>query len=694
MKRLLLIPILSSLVACGMDANSGEHRSGTASSTPQASKDVPASYVGELERLGKEGQDILVLGVEATGFDRLSLNQKKLAFYLYRAAIAGHEIFTDQAHRYALEIKRLLEEIFLHSDGLPQSDIDAVHDYLKYVWINHGQYGSESHVKYVPNSLTFEILSKAAHHAASKGAHFELPAGEDLDRKLARLRPHIFDATVEPLQTNQKKGEDIIATSFVNLYDPGITQPMIDALPEEWKTRINVRFALQNGKVVPQVYKIGGVYGKYLETISYWLKLAVPLAESDQQRSGLEALLSYYQSGDEKKFREYSVDWLKSNTTIDYLNGFVESYYDPRGVISQFEGNANYVSDSTLISRLAANAAYFEKRMPWPDVYKRRQVTPPVANVVQVIVETGDSGPTSPVAYNLPNYEDVRRDVGSKNIILLNIQQAESQKILEQTIQEFFLPKHQDVFRKYGKLGRQWEVYMHEVIGHGAGKPDDKLKGEPRTVIGRAYSALEECRADLVALYQIIDPKLAEIGAFSAAEQKQVAEAQYVGYLQGQMNRYRSLDDDIVREAHRKGRELVLQYLVNGGESGNKDFGVKVVQVNGNFYVEINDMAKAHQGVAEILNRLQVIKSTGDAEAATHIFDRFGTKVNTAWRDNIKQRAARLKIPRETAYVFPQLVPAVQGNDISDVRLETRENLTAQQLRFSRWRFNTELTAK
>jgi dipeptidyl-peptidase-3 len=690
MKRLLLIPFFSLLAACGSDVGSG-HKSASA---PQPAKDTPASYTGELERLGKDGQDILVLGVEATGFEKLSLNQKKLAYYLYRAAIAGNEIFTDQAHRYAVEIQRLLEQIFLHSDGLSRDEIHAVQDYLKYIWINHGQYGSESHVKYVPNYLTFEILTKTARQAASKGAQFELQAGEDLDKKLARLRPYIFDASFEPLQTNQKKGEDIIATSFVNLYDPDITQAMFDSVPEQWKKRINVRFALQNGKVAPQLYKIGGVYGKYLETISYWLKPAVPLAESDQQRRGLEALLSYYQTGDENKFREYSVDWLKSNTTIDYLNGFIESYYDPRGVISQFEGNVNYVSDSTLITRLAANADYFEKRMPWPDAYKRSHVTPPVANVVQVIVETGDSGPTSPVAYNLPNYEDIRRDVGSKNIILLNIEEAQSEKILEQTIQEFFLPRHQDLFRKYGKLGRQWEVYMHEVIGHGAGKPDDKLKGEPRIIIGRAYSALEECRADLVALYHIFDPKLVEIGAFTAAEQKQVAEAQYIGYLQNQMTRYRSLEDDIVREAHRKGRELVLEYLVSGGENGNKDFGVKVIQVNGNYFVEINDMAKAHQGVAEILDRLQVIKSTGDAEGATHIFDRFGTRVNPAWRNNIRQRAARLKIPQETAFVFPQLVPVVQNSDITDVRLETREDLTAQQLRFSRWRFNTDLAAK
>ncbi|HEV8132587.1 MAG TPA: hypothetical protein VGQ81_15180 [Acidobacteriota bacterium] len=661
-------------------------------SAVSGSKTKPRSYVGELERLGNDGQDILVLGVKARGFEKLSLPQKKLAYLLYRAAIAGNDIFTDQAHRYALEIKDLLEQIYLHSQGIPPATLRAVHDYLKYLWINHGQYGANSHTKYVPNTLTFEKLKQAAARAARNGANFSLSNNETLDQKLERLRPHIFDAGFEPLQTNQKKGDDVLATSFVNLYDPRITQDMFDKqVSKEWKERLNVRFELEDGKIVPQVYKIGGVYGKYLETASYWLRQALPLAESEEQRNGLEALLQYYRTGDENKFREYSIHWLKSNTVIDYLNGFVEQYHDPRGVIGQFEANSSFVADSSLISKLAANADYFEKKMPWPDAYKRSHVTPPVANVVQVIVETGDSGPSSPVAYNLPNYEDIRRDVGSKNIILLNVEEAQSQKILEQTIGEFFLPKHQDVYRKYGKIGRQWEVYMHEVIGHGAGKPDDSLRADPRALIGRAYSALEECRADLVALYHIFDSKLVEIGAFTAAEQPKVAEAQYVGYMQNQMNRYRSLEDDIIREAHRKGHELVLRYLSEGGENGNKDFGVKVVEIRGNYCVEITDLAKAHQGVAEILGRLQTIKSTGDADAATRIFDRFGTRVNIAWRDNIKQRAARLRIPRESAFVFPQLIPVLKGGDVADVRLETKEDLTAQQLRFSRWRFNREM---
>jgi len=647
--------------------------------------------VGELERLGKNGQDFIVLGVDAPGFDQLAIKQKLLAYYLYRAAVAGHTLIDQQNHRYALEIRTLLETIYLFSKGMEPQLQEAVLDYLKYIWINHGPYDHDSHVKTLPNYLTYERLQKAAEYAQAQGARFELEQEETLKAKLERLRPTIFDPNFEPIMTNQKKGDDIIATSSVNLYDRRLTEKDIDALPAEWQQRLNVRFGFENGKAIPQVYKIGGLYSEDLATICHFLSLALPCAESEEQRRGIQFLIDFYNTGDEEKFRQYSINWLRSNTIIDYLNGFIESYMDPRGVIGQFEGNVSFVSDSTLIDRLAENALYFEKRMPWPDIYKLDKINKPVANVVNVIVETGDSGPASPAAYNLPNYNDLRRDYGSKNIILLNIEEARSEKIRNATIDEFYLPEYRETVRNFGDRARQWEVYMHEVIGHGSGKVAASLKVDPAVAIGRAYSSLEECRADLVALYHASDPKLAEIGAFKKEEQADIVRAMYLSFLQGQMNRYRMYEDDFVREAHQRGQQLVMGFLLAGGEKGNQDYGTRVVKKDGNFYVQLLDLEKARKGIGNLLTVLQVIKANGDTAAATQIFDRFGTRVNPEWRRNIRERAARLKLPNKSAIVFPRLEPVMEGSEIKDVRLYVDEDLATQQLRMSRLRFNKRI---
>ena len=632
-----------------------------------------------------------MVGVEAPGFDALETREKRFLYLMTRAAIAGNGIAYRQGHRDADDIVRLLEACVTHADGLDAAVRDALNEYLKLVWIHHGQYHHHTHHKFTPSRLIPATLTTAATNAASRGAALPLRAGESVPSFLARLQPSIFDAEYEPVQTNQSSGVDIVATSAVNYYDRGVTKAQVDALPE-WRERINVRFALRDGRVTPEVYRVGGLYGRELETISHFLRLAIPHAENDEQRAAIRSLFEFFATGDERHFREHMIHWLKSDARVDYLNGFIESYLDPRGVIAQFEGNASFRAGGGAIEKIAENAPYFEAKMPWPDVYKRTDVSRPVATIVNVVVETGDAGPVSPAAYNLPNYNDIRRDHGSKNVILHNVENTRTEGLEKVVVNEFFLPEYRDtVLALSHSLTRPLKVYLHEIIGHGSGRPDPSLGSmDPRARLGRVYSALEEARADLVALYHIGDPKLAEIGAYDASMRDVVVETAFVSHLQGWMSRMDRVEGLEVREAHDRGHHAILMWLVRGGER-QRNYGVEVISVDGDFFVRVNDVDRAHEGVGELLSRLQVIKSTGDADAAHRIFDDFGTQLDPKWKANIAARRERLKLPKLKAFVFPHLTPVLRGEEIVDVRLAYDEDLTAQQLRFRRLEFSRAL---
>lgn len=639
--------------------------------------------VGELERLGPGGIEVMVLGVEAPGFESLAADQKRFAYYVYRAAVAGNAIAFKQSHRHAYEIKQLLEAVYHHSDGMEPALVEAVHDYLKFVWIHHGQYDHYTHTKFTPTALTEEGLRKAAEYAVANGAKIPADETETLDEVLKRLGPSIFDATFEPIQTNQSEGEDIVAGSAVNYWDPDVTEQDIADLEPGMQNRLNVRYAKRSGNIVPELYKIGGLYSRELEAISHFLRLAIPYAESVEQQKSIESLLEFYESGDEEDFRRHSMHWLKADCDVDYLNGFIEVYLDPRGVIGQYEGNVSFKMGATLIDGLADNTIYFEKRMPWPEKYKRNVVVRPVANVVNVLVETGDAGPVSPAAYNLPNYNDVRRDHGSKNVILQNIENTWSEELLKQTVDEFYLPEYRENVLRYGRtMVRPLEVYMHEIIGHGSGQPDVKLPGDPRSFLGRVYSALEECRADLVALWHIADVKLIELGAFSLSEQRAVVETMYIAFLQGWFSRIDRVPGLEVREAHNKGNHLILMYLLEG--RGKQNGGVEVIEVDGDYFVRLTDLETVRNGIGALLSKIQTIKSTGNRKKAEELFDKYGTRLDANWKENITARKKKLGTPKIKAFVFPRLEPVIEGGEIVDVKIHNDEDLTAQQLRFSR----------
>jgi dipeptidyl-peptidase-3 len=687
-----------------------------------------SSGLGELERLGENGRDLMILGVDAPGFDKLKRTQRLYAFYLYRAAIAGHDIYYFQNHRYGKDIRDLFEAVYEQRDGLDPAISAGIEEYLKLLWANHGNYRHWQHTKFVPRTLTFKQLQQAVKVAKKNGAKFALKKGESPDKLVARLKPFIFDPKVEPLNVNQLPGADLIKTSASGLYDPGLTMKDIESLPKADQERLAVRFALKRDKkgrrlVEAEPYMVGGVYGEQLANVVFWLKKALAYVDNEQvtvekdgakklrfepvanQKKGLEDLIAFFQTGDEAKFKDYSIAWLKTKSAVDYLNGFYEVYKDPRGVIGSYQANVS-VRDEALtkaIDKLSQSAFYFEGKMPWKDEWKRAKVEPPVVEVVNMIVETGDGGPMSAAAYNLPNYADLRRDHGSKNVMLLNIENGRSPAVKQQILETFYTAEDQELMKKHGDLAQQWLVYLHEVIGHGSGQPDASLQGDPGAKLGPIYTALEECRANTVALFQFLDPKLVEIGAVKAEEHAEAAKAVFHVALTGQLRKNGMMDGDTIRQAHGRGGQAILNFLTQP----DKDFGIAITPKDGKHFVQITDVAKAREGVKELLIKLQTFKSMGDGEAAAAFFDQWGTKINKAWQADVKARLDALALPKETAFVFPKLVPVLaesktakvtEGEEtrkvVQDVTLEIGESFADQQLRFKRLAKSRELEAK
>jgi len=686
-----------------------------ASGAALLSQGVPQAR--ELERLGEGGREVMVLGVEAQGFDRLRPHQRKFAYYLYRAAIAGNDISYLQTHRFALDIKELFEVLYLHREGMDPETVAGMEDYLKQVWVNHGQYRHWDHTKFVPAKLSFAQLQKAVKTAKKNGAPFHFSKDESVDRALLRLKPHIFDPRVEPVLVNQAPGQDPIHTSASGLYDPGLSLKDIQALPREAQTRSNVRFAKKGKRAVAEPFMIGGVYGNQLELVAFWLRKASQHVDNEMlegevakegvkvkkmryepvaaQKKAIDELVGYYESGDMARFQEHCLAWVKTRGAVDYLNGFHEVYKDPRAVVGSFEANVSLRQDSEALDRLSQNALYFEGRMPWKETWKRTKVEPPVAISVQALVETGDAGPISPAAYNLPNSSEFRKQHGSKNVILQNVLFAESPEIRQKTLEALYLPQDQELIGKQGDQARLWQVYLHEVIGHGSGQPDASLQGgEPSVKLGGAYSPLEECRAEAIALYQAADPKLVEIGAVKAEDQGALVQAMFLQMLTRQLRANGEADGEVLRSAHRRAGQAILNYLTQSG----KDFGITVVDREGRHFVQVLDVQKAHLGVAEILDRLQTFKSMGDGPGAEAFFEQYGNKVNLVWQKDMQARIASIGRPRETAFVFPQLVPVLEEKNgrefLKEVRLESKETLTEQMLRYRSLANSRELAPK
>jgi dipeptidyl-peptidase-3 len=635
-------------------------------SAPVGSQPDTRPYL--LERV----DEAAVVQLYADGFDALPLRDKALIYHLYQAAIAGRDIYYDQRYPHNLAMRDTLEEIVTHADGVPEETLAEIRRYTKLFWINSGPYNNLTARKFVLK-CTPEAFMQAARIAERNGARI---AGD-----LERLQPYFFDLAVDPIVTSKTPGpgKDILEASANNLY-AGVSMSDLEGFDERYP--LNSRLVKQDGRLVEEVYRVGGRYDTYIREIVGHLGAAIPFATAPMA-AALRALIRFYETGESADRAAYDIAWVQDrDSPVDTINGFVEVYMDARGMKGAWEALVYYVNPQKTagIRKLAGAAQWFEDRMPWADEYKKQGVRGVSANAIDVVIETGDSGPVTPVGINLPNDQTIRELHGSKSVSLSNANQAYDKSTLPEFRREFaWSAEEAERAEKWSSVAGELTTDMHEVIGHGSGRIAERLQGNPQGVLKEQYSALEESRADLVALYFVPDRKLVDLGLVDEADHAEIVRAEYEGYARNALVQLRRVrEGSQIEEDHMRNRQMIVGWLMANSRA------IERRRRDGKTYYVVVDVDAFREGVGRLLADVQRIKAEGDYEAAKTLFETYGVHFDPALRDEVVARVDRLQMPSYTGFVQPRL-EAVRdaGGEITDVRISYPLDLQTQMLEYS-----------
>lgn len=666
-------------IACG-----GPSTTADAPSTPPAQNSAAAERKYLLERI----DEAAVVQLYADGFRDLPLKERTLIWHLYQAAIAGRDIYYDQRHAQALVMRDVLEAIVTAArpaTGTGGAAIDPatlaeIERYTKLFWLNTGPYNNLTARKFVL-TCTPAAFAEAARAAAKGGATFPVQGGETLDQLLARLQPMFFDPSVDPMVTAKTPpaGKDIITASANNLYQ-GVTLHEVEGIQERYP--LNSRVVKKGGTIVEEVYKVDGRYGRPLAAIVQHLEAAIPFA-TEPMAEALRALVKFYRTGESADRVAYDVAWVNDKASpVDTINGFIEVYLDARGMKGAWEGLVYFVDrhKTEEIKRLATDAQWFEDRMPWDPKYRKTGVQGITANAINVVIETGDSGPITPIGINLPNDQAVREKHGSKSVSLSNVNEAYDKSTLPSMRSEFaWTPEEAARAERWSAFAGELTTNMHEVIGHASGKVSEKLQGNPATALKEQYSALEESRADLVALYFLPDPKLEDIGLVKKEDHEAIVLAEYEGYARTALVQLRRVREGTqIEEDHMRNRQMIVHWLM----ANTKAIDIKTR--DGKTYYVVADVKAFHDGVGRLLADVQRIKAEGDYAAAKQLFETHGVHFDPALRDQVVRRVDALQLPSYTGFVMPKLEAVLNGaGDITDVTISYPHDLRQQMLEYS-----------
>jgi dipeptidyl-peptidase-3 len=552
----------------------------------------------------------------------------------------------DQNYRHNLLIRKTIENIVEHYEGDrkdPRWEQFMV--YAKRIWFSNGIHHHYSTRKFIPE---FDTAYWNALIQGCPKANFPVtPSCSNPTQLAAFLQPILFDAKIDAKRVNQESGIDLVQGSANNFYS-GVSQKEVEAFYKPLKNPtdttpvwfgLNSRLTKINGKVTEIPWKSGGLYGEAIDRIRFWLQKAISVAENPKQKKALELLVEYYKTGDLKTWDAYNIAWVQdTESMIDVVNGFIEVYGDPLGMRASYESVVSFrdMEATKRIKAIGDQAQWFEDQSPILAEHKKAKVTGISAKVITVVQEAGDASPSTPIGINLPNADWIRKMHGSKSVALGNI------------------------------------VYASGQLNPGIGTPKETLK--------QYASTLEEARADLVALYYIMDPKLIELGVMPSLE---VGKAEYDGYIRnGLMLQLRRLEvGENLEESHMRNRQL------NAAWAYQKGLANKVIerkQRDGKTYFVVNDYNALRDLFGQLLREIQRIKSEGDFKAGQALVETYGVKVDQALVAEVKKRFESIQSKPYSGFIQPRLVPIMVQGKIKDVKVEYPDNFVEQMMEFGR----------
>ncbi|MBT8261879.1 MAG: dipeptidyl peptidase 3 [Bacteroidia bacterium] len=622
--------------------------------------------------------DLKILRYQIPSWNDLSLDEQKLVYYLTQAGLAGRDIMWAQNYRHNLTIRKALENIYTNYDGDKESeDWKNFEVYLKRVWFSNGIHHHYSTAKLKPDFSAEYLRSLlTATNTSLEGEAFDV-IFNDKDAK----------------KVNLSKDADIVLESAINFYGPDVTTADVENYygaievdsEEPIEIGLNTKLVKENGQLVEKVYKSGGLYGGAIDKIIYWLEKAKGVAEDENQAKALGLLIEYYKTGSLDTWDDYAVAWVNSTEgDIDWINGFIEVYNDPKGYKGSYETIVE-IKDFDMSKKMAVlskEAQWFEDNSPLMPEHKKKEVKGVSYKTVIVAGEAGDASPSTPIGVNLPNNNWIRQKHGSKSVSLGNIINSYNNAGGSGRLQEFAHDEEEvELEKKYGQLADKLHTALHEVVGHASGQINPGV-GTPKETLKSYKSTIEEGRADLFGLYYLMDPKLQELGLVEDWEA--TGKAAYDGYIRNglitQLVRLELGDD--VEESHMRNRQWVSAWAYEKGEA---DGVIEKVTRDGKTFYDIKDYAKLREIFGMLLKETQRITSEGDYEAAKALVEDYGVKVDQTLHKEVLERNSKFEAAPYGGFVNPVIVPDMnEDGEITGFSIKQPETFEEQMLNYSK----------
>ena len=659
--------------------------------------------------------------------------------FSYRAAFSGTRITLRQVSPESETIADLILAVhaacngsytnLASKTGVSDEDIQAYLAYASQFWGNCGNYKGFGDSKFIPR-ISEEKFAKLA--SINKEC-------EELYRKAQKTGGGIYETSQAGMMHLGYPEKGHLSTYYPDSADIKLDEIVSvgDVLGEKGLLLENTRLRktktgdfdvlIASGISNPpgQDRDLGGtetidlpsgkrmtlVFGDHKEEMAkaaLEVKRAAKESANETQEKMLEEYARSFGSGSIQAFKESQKLWVQDKGPVLETNlGFVETYRDPHGVRGEWEGFVAMVNfeRTKAFGKLVDSSGWAVKKLPWSDEFEKDKFLAPDFTSLEVLSFAGSG---IPAGINIPNYDDVRQNLGFKNVSLGNVLSAKAPK---EPI-PFIRDEDDQLYRDYRDPAFEVQVGIHELLGHGTGKllqetspgeynfdiknpPISPITKQPVTtwykpgqtwssVFGAIASSYEECRAECVAMALSCEFGLLQLFGFGDGKEDIDGEAGsvlYVAYLQMARAGVAALEywdpkSQKWGQIHMQARYAILKAFMSAGDNLVQLKSTKDDLSDLEIHLDRSKiLSHGRPAVEDLLQKLHIYKSTADVEAGKKMYDEV-TSVDEWWQ-KLRPVVLSKKTPRKV-FVQANTVLDEKTGDVKLVEYEpTMEGLIA-----------------
>ena len=399
-----------------------------------------------------------------------------------------------------------------------------------------------------------------------------------------------------------------------------------------------------------------GEFSPFLKTIKQYLEEAEKYTSKQEEKDLIKDYTDFFRTGAKIYHTESQKKWVKLNSVIDYNMGWIEVDIDPLSARGTFEGFVGF-TDNFISQKYEPIISLIPKlieELPWPGDFNGKIDQAKIQFKSFEIICYAKKG--CPYGKTLPNYFDIRKEHGSKNLIFSNVFPDFKEN---KDNYYFYNNKDKELITNFGQASIKIKTSLKLLMGYGMGKllkcekdpetEEEKLNFDKDLInpltnkpveeyykIGETFenkfqynsSLINECIATLTSLFLCKNESVQEVFFINKVDSESVTQTIWLLFFSemiSNLNLYNE-KEKVWTHIPSQASWIIMNYILSEQKETEEIIKIELDKEKKDFKLNINKeriSESINDIISKLLQKLYINKCVGNVEDTVKLIEKY-----------------------------------------------------------------------